>query len=66
MTDEADLGAAALEGDLPFDAPPYPPLDATPCLKLSNQIKFLFFLQGVPSQNVFFKRAKNVRKSICR
>ena len=23
-------------------------------------------LQGVPSQNVFFKRAKNVRKSICR
>ena len=23
-------------------------------------------IQGVPSQNVFFKRAKNVRKSICR
>ena len=23
-------------------------------------------LQGVPSQNMFFKRAKNVRKSICR
>ena len=23
-------------------------------------------LQGVPSQNVFFNRAKNVRKSICR
>ena len=23
-------------------------------------------VQGVPSQNVFFKRAKNVRKSICR
>ena len=23
-------------------------------------------VQGVPSQNVFFKRAKNVRKPICR
>ena len=24
------------------------------------------YVQGVPSQNVFFKRAENVRKSICR
>ena len=27
---------------------------------------FISHIQGVPSQNVFFKRAKNVRKSICR
>ena len=28
--------------------------------------KIGFLVQGVRSQNVFFKRAKNVRKSICR
>ena len=35
---------------------------------LCFRIIFWFFdlVQGVPSQNVFFKRAKNVRKSICR
>ena len=29
-------------------------------------VSFHDHIQGIPSQNVFFKRAKNVRKSICR
>ena len=36
--------------------------------KFRNALKKIDFpdLQGVPSQNVFFKRAKNIRKPICR
>ena len=33
---------------------------------LSSVEKCITIVQGVPPQNVFFKRAKNVRKSICR
>ena len=40
---------------------------ATLELPLSKATRIVrLYLQGVPSQNVFFKRAKNVRKPICR